>query len=117
MQKSQVELLRTLLFETLRHDPALIQIVCSTRWHAQIVNKTKDEPWSREELFVGFRNALSQDHEKSKFCFFVDGLDEYSRDSFDKVKFIASLSTSPDTKLCFQQEMDCFHRRVYREGS
>lgn len=100
MQKSQEGLLRTLLFEILRHNPNLIEIICPERWDAQSRYQPKDDAWSREELFDAFRKSLAQQHGQSKFCFFLDGLDEYSGDPSDMVKFIASLPTSPDIKLC-----------------
>jgi hypothetical protein len=36
----------------------------------------------------------------SKFCFFIDGLDEYEGDEEDIIRLLQSLATSPNVKIC-----------------
>ncbi|GJC83678.1 hypothetical protein ColLi_06516 [Colletotrichum liriopes] len=78
MQKSRRGLLQTLLFDVLRELPQLIDRVCSSRWTSPL--ETLTDSWTESELMAAF-DALAQQTEKDlavKFCFFIDGLDEYT---------------------------------------
>ena len=92
MQKSQLGLLQSLLYQILSACPALIQEVCPP--------KSSGEPWRRKELFETLAKVSKQSKLPAKFCFFVDGLDEYEGDDEDIVCLLQDLSCCPSVKIC-----------------
>ncbi|KAK5999159.1 hypothetical protein PT974_01549 [Cladobotryum mycophilum] len=100
LQKSQEGLLRMLLFDILRRCPHLIPRVRSLRlelgdgWN-------NDWSWITEEL-LAVCNNLFQEAIATKFCVFIDGLDEYegTMTTEDLVKTIQVLGSVPSMKLC-----------------
>ncbi|PMD42737.1 hypothetical protein L207DRAFT_553693 [Hyaloscypha variabilis F] len=92
MQKSQVGLLQSLLYQVLRACPALITEVCPP--------KAPREPWKRKELFEALTKVSSQTTLPAKFCFFVDGLDEYEGEDEDIITLLQELASSPSVKIC-----------------
>ena len=99
MQKSQQGLLQTLLYNILRQAPSLTRVACSSlRWDDQFMTFRGLE-WSPEELLDAFERLKTQSL-GSKFCFFVDGLDEYDGDHEDVVTLLKSLISS-DVKILF----------------
>ncbi|KUJ09979.1 uncharacterized protein LY89DRAFT_689860 [Mollisia scopiformis] len=92
MQKSQIGLLRSLLYQVLRACPALIMEVCPS--------KLLMEPWKRTELFEVLEKVSKQATLPAKFCFFVDGLDEYEGDDEDIIALLQDLASSPSVKIC-----------------
>ncbi|KAH7385982.1 hypothetical protein BKA66DRAFT_608294 [Pyrenochaeta sp. MPI-SDFR-AT-0127] len=55
--------------------------------------------WSRSRLQAIFRQLSVLDPTQTKFCFFVDGLDEYNGDYDDLIGTLRSL-INPNVKLC-----------------
>jgi hypothetical protein len=116
MQKSQEGLLQSLLFQLLNKCPELIPIATPTRWKAD--NKFHHFPpsWSKEELVEALKATISQGKLPARFCFFIDGLDEYSGDYDDIVArssdqfseadhyaltiILKELARSEDVKIC-----------------
>lgn len=95
MQKSQEGFLQTLLHEILRKCPNLIQTCFPHRWRSG----TQD-PWTWSELqeaFVTLKQGLAT---STKFCFFIDGLDEFDGEPRDLLPVIRDLSDSPNVKIC-----------------
>lgn len=92
MQKSQVGLLQSLLYQVLRACPALILEVCPL--------KGAREPWKRKELFETLKKISQQTALPAKFCFFVDGLDEYEGDDEDIIDLLQKLAASSCVKIC-----------------
>src|SRR5438034_11793152 len=71
MQKSQVGLLQSLLFEILRKYPGLIQTICLSRWrNCRDSSRYSFDPWTRKELLEAFRELFCQTLDDAKFCFF-----------------------------------------------
>lgn len=122
LQKSQIGLLRSLLFEILRQCPELLchvraaRVQFRNRANTQSFDSKEDysassmdhyfndmSTWSREELLWAYR-CLVQHKASTKFCFFIDGLDEYKaeceQDHRDLVKTLRILATLPHIKLC-----------------
>ncbi|KAF2791788.1 hypothetical protein K505DRAFT_418873 [Melanomma pulvis-pyrius CBS 109.77] len=99
MQKSQEGLLRSLLFEILRQCPATIPAIFA-RWTT--INRFEDEvdPWTSSELLECFSMLRNQREHSTRFCFFIDGLDEYEGESSDLIKALQDLSGSPLIKIC-----------------
>src|SRR6266487_2141991 len=98
MQKSQEGLLQTLLYQILRQCPVLIPSLCPRRWQTSDSNAL--EPWDRMELFEVFDHLAKQDVLLSRFCFFIDGLDEYYGDETEIIGVLQRLATCPNIKLC-----------------
>jgi hypothetical protein len=92
MQKSQVGLLQSLLFQVLRTYPALIMEVCPL--------DPFRGPWKRKELFDALDKVSKQTTLLAKFCFFVDGLDEYEGDDEDIIALLQDLASCPSIKIC-----------------
>ncbi|KAF2727876.1 hypothetical protein EJ04DRAFT_593801, partial [Polyplosphaeria fusca] len=99
MQNSQEGLFRSLLFEILRQYPALIP---------KIVEKSQsvpgydsiEESWTIPKLLECFTRLRKQTTDTAKFCFFIDGLDEYDGESSDLVQALQDLLKSPNIKIC-----------------
>ena len=100
MQRSQEGLLQSLLYQILIRCPELIPIVCSTRWEDDSAYDAKNEPWTREELSNAFDAVACQTLSSIRFCFFIDGLDEYDGLPSDIIRVLKRLASSPSIKLC-----------------
>ncbi|VUC24312.1 unnamed protein product [Clonostachys rosea] len=92
MQKSQVGLLQSLLYQILRQIPALVSFVEDS--------KQLHEGWQFGELKSLFTRIMSATALTTKFCFFIDGLDEYDGDEEDIAKLLLLISQSPHIKIC-----------------
>ena len=92
MQKSQVGLLQSLLYQVLRACPALIKEIC--------LQKGPGELWKRKELFDALTKISTQNQLPAKFCFFVDGLDEYEGEDEEIIALLQDLASSPNVKIC-----------------
>ncbi|KAM3541022.1 hypothetical protein ARSEF1564_006062 [Beauveria bassiana] len=106
LQKSQEGLLRSLLFEILRQCPSSIAAACPLRWES-----SASYPWERDELMSTFQRLRLQ-LPSTRFCFFIDGLDEYRGETeadhgnhvpghvAEIIGIMDVLSSLPDVKLC-----------------
>lgn len=102
MQKSQEGLLQSMLYEILRHEPVLIPIVLPFRWQQDALFHEHPPPWKLEELYEAL-GVLIQAKPAACFCFFIDGLDEYSGDANQQGQFaeqILKLAESQAVKIC-----------------
>ncbi|OCK90763.1 uncharacterized protein K441DRAFT_698929 [Cenococcum geophilum 1.58] len=103
LQKSQEGLLRSLLYEVLKKIPCLIPAVFPSQWHSHTKDRTAFTSWnwSRSELIKGCSRLVKQDNLVVKFCFFVDGLDEYSGDCDEVAQLLCDLAQSSSSfKIC-----------------
>jgi len=98
MQKSHKGLLQTLLYQMLRQCPALIPSICPRRW--RITDSTISEPWDLKELIQVFEQIVEQSVLPAKFCFFIDGLDEYGGIETEIIGILRHLVACPRFKLC-----------------
>jgi hypothetical protein len=99
LQKSQEGLLQSLLYQILRQCPQLIPKVCPSRWNLAINSKIQD-PWTLQELAMAFVNLGNETRFSTRFCFFVDGLDEYDGEHLDIINVLRRFVSSPSFKLC-----------------
>lgn len=99
IQRSQQGLWRSLLYDALRQEPQLISQVCTERCGTNEGNLRR-QPWSLGELFECIKALADQKGSKTKFCVFVDGLDEFEGDPLDLIKPLQALSRSDLFKLC-----------------
>ncbi|KAI1746852.1 hypothetical protein F4782DRAFT_543960 [Xylaria castorea] len=99
LQKSQQGLLQTLLYDIFRQLPDLIQTVCAERW-PKTVEELRHEPWQIPELQRVLQRIADCRDLSVKFCFFIDGLDEFDGDHADFCQSLYVLMQSPHVKLC-----------------
>ena len=100
IQKSQEGLFRSLLYEILSQCPELTRTICSSKaktFHPFVGNH---EPWTRQELWHAIAQLKDQCGARARFCFFIDGLDEYDGEPDHIVSVLESLRDWPDVKLC-----------------
>ena len=101
LQKSQEGLLRSLLFEIFRKCP---ELVLPVREKLKLFDEIEDleSPWSFDELLAMYKTILEKNIRR-RFCFFIDGLDEFqgaSNGHRDLIKTLRDLDGSIDIKLC-----------------
>ena len=102
MQKTQEGLMQSILHEILRQEPALIERVVPTRWEQDALFHQNPSPWTLTELCDAL-DAVMREKPAACFCFFIDGLDEYSGDAGEQGRFaekILKLASSPAVKIC-----------------
>ena len=114
LQKSQQGLLQTLLFHVFRQDPALIAILCPDRWQG---SRAVEEPWDWTDLLDALAKLKDHRTDTLKFCFFIDGLDEYDGEHMDVIKIIEGLVCSPSIKICFSSRPWNVFERFYGDNS
>lgn len=122
LQRSQEGLLQSLLYELLRQCPDLIEPALPDAWRAMasIVSEGKSTryTWKRADLLDAFRRLATLDTAGTRFCIFIDGLDEYQGDHDELIDTIRRL-TKMNVKMCvasrpwnvfeaaFGQDTDC----------
>ncbi|KAI1097517.1 hypothetical protein F4804DRAFT_167764 [Jackrogersella minutella] len=100
MQKSRQGLLQTLLSSIFRQEPGLIEDSCSHRRSEKSKRVNTKEPWDTVELARVIERVVQGGKISTKFCFFIDGLDEFEGDHIEFCQALKELSTSPYVKLC-----------------
>ena len=115
MQKTQNGLFRTLLYHIFKQDPALIPSVCPSRWtNCHDFNS----PWRVSDITKAFARLQTQDMNSVRFCFFLDGLDEYEGSHSDIINALNDLVTSESIKICFSSRpWRVFENSYGSEGS
>lgn len=106
LQKSGTGLLRSILFQILRQCPDMIRHAYPKEWGGrylsqEAIRKLVREGQTLQELLDTFIriSALLPDS-NTKFCFFIDGLDEFDGDPADICSLIASFKSIRNLKLC-----------------
>jgi hypothetical protein len=103
-QRSYQGLLRALLFDILRQARNLIRVVFPDEWAAHRGHPTRlilePESWTLPRLIKAFEHLFQQASDDSRFCLFIDGLDEYDGDPFDIINLFTNISKLPNVKLC-----------------
>ena len=93
MQKSQQGLLQTLLYHVLRQRPALVRFICRLRWDSSNPGHSMS-PWSRREILQALASSGDAVRRSARFCFFVDGLDEYEGDHTELIKVLNDFASN-----------------------
>ena len=99
LQKSQEGLLRAILFEVLSQCPPLIKIVCAHKLGLEDHVQDADQ-WSLSDLRSAIRNLQKLPDTDARFCFFIDGLDEFDGPSYEVVQCLEDLQQWPNAKFC-----------------
>ena len=100
LQRSQEGLFRSLLYEIMIQCPDLIRTVCASKAEMFRPFVKEIDPWTREELWHAIGQLREQSGMRARFCFFIDGLDEYDGDPDHIIGVLESLRSWPDIKLC-----------------
>lgn len=97
MQKSQLGLLQTLLYIVLQQCPPLVSQICQ----AQIQKAASSTlVWTRAEVLEVLKDLGLRTSDSTRFCFFIDGLDEFDGDHTEVLEVMEGL-TSDHIKICF----------------
>ena len=106
LQMSLEGLYRSILFETLKQCPELIPEIFPEQWDGLESEETGFENtlFRFPKIKAAFNTLIDKrTFPKHRFCFFIDGLDEYEGDSLDHWKLAESLQSwadSEDIKIC-----------------
>jgi len=104
IQQSHIGLMQDLLYQILLKCPELIPFTSVERWDAGETSTRRSEVWTREELATSLRKIMERGKLNSRFCFFIDGLDEYADETagehYELIKYLDLLAQSPQVKLC-----------------
>ena len=103
LERTQIGLFKALLFEILQVCPDMMESLCPERWSADEHNKYRSDSWELEELSGMMDRLRSQpfrsDGFERRFCFFLDGLDEYDGDHNDIITVLNRMSSSEHIKI------------------
>jgi hypothetical protein len=72
----------------------------SRSWQAHNPYHEGLKTWTRSELLQAFTRLGSRDISLPRFCFFIDGLDEYEGDHSGLVNVLKDLVDSSSVKIC-----------------
>ncbi|KAL8942792.1 MAG: hypothetical protein Q9211_001246 [Gyalolechia sp. 1 TL-2023] len=110
LQKSQNGLFRSLLYEMFTQRPALVEATLP-----DVVSSTLDLPfeelselrrgqewrtWTLRELKKCFLAALEQTAKTTRYCFLIDGLDEFDGNYFELTSFLKEIANQTHVKFC-----------------
>ena len=100
LQKSQIGLLRSLLYHVLDARPDLTAHILPDLYRAAVAGKDErlNQP-SHAELKKGFHNLIMQRFARVKICLFIDGLDEYEGNHAELAEFLASIPRESCVKV------------------
>lgn len=102
VQMSQEGLLRTLLHTSLEKCENVFPVIFPDLWEAYyLFDSLPDEEWMWTGLVRAFKNLLKIPGKR--FCFFVDGLDEFHNDESkirELIDFLKSIADQGNVKLC-----------------
>ncbi|KAA8629971.1 hypothetical protein SMACR_06362 [Sordaria macrospora] len=101
MQKSWDGLLRSLIFDIFRSYPLSIQEACPERWERAGAPGAASTLWTITELTKALRAvAKLKDSSSLRFCFFIDGLDDYDGDHLELCGIFDDLVRGGNFKMC-----------------
>jgi hypothetical protein len=106
LPKSQEGLLRSIIYQMLGQCPDLIPRAFPSQWNAYTSpvldhHQSGNDKLKLPELLAALASIVSQlVANKIKFCFFIDGLDEYKGKPNDIIPLIETFISSPNIKTC-----------------
>ena len=117
LQKSQEGLLQSLIYGILSQCPEIMPQVLSKRWEDCTRTLVTSCRWTRMELLNAFSELSRQSTLKKRFCFFIDGLDEYRGDHSEVVDLVQGFARSKDIKICLSSRPWNVFTRAFGWGS
>ncbi|KAK4227278.1 hypothetical protein QBC38DRAFT_195346 [Podospora fimiseda] len=103
LQKSLEGVLRSILFDIFVSNTNLIPLAVPGRWESLMKTEsqhTEFADWTVSELKTALTKLSSLENADTRFCLFIDGLDEYNGDHENLMQYIKSISEGPNFKLC-----------------
>ncbi|KAI1090901.1 prion-inhibition and propagation-domain-containing protein [Rostrohypoxylon terebratum] len=98
-QKSQEGLSRALLYQILSNNRALIKETLPNMWEELYTGDSEVYLPSVPEIKYAFHILGTKTSQLGKFCFFIDGLDEFMGNYRDGIAFIKELSENSHVKV------------------
>ncbi|KAJ6789580.1 hypothetical protein PWT90_07415 [Aphanocladium album] len=100
LQKFLEGLLRSLVFDILRLCPqSLVNVGVTLRQRRTEILEAEEELWTLDLLWEIIEDTISE-NQSTCFCFFIDGLDEFSGDNEDLIDAVRKLCSHENTKVC-----------------
>jgi hypothetical protein len=105
-QRSEIGLLRALLFEILHQHPSLIAVVLPWAWaraYSRYISGlpvVARESWSVSKSMKAFKTLTRQKSTALQLCLLIDGLDEFDGDHDHLAQFFKEIATSDNIKIC-----------------
>jgi len=100
MQTSQEGLLQTLLHQAISQCRARGFDTSERRWESFALSRDFSESWTWPELEKAFKFLLEEQDPSLKFCFFIDGLDEFQGNLDSLMELVTRISHYRNTKIC-----------------
>jgi hypothetical protein len=100
MLKNKLGFLRTLAFDILKSNPDTIPRACSRIWDGYSTIEPILITWNTEQLLETIERAMNWEENNTKYCFFIDGLDEYNGRPDQIIDLLLKLPKSLNTKYC-----------------
>jgi len=123
LQKSQAGLLRSLLHQALSQHAHIIPKVMPELWKAMsrrtdsFVRELPESwySWSVLELQYVLEGLFKMTANSIKFCFFIDGLDEYDGDHLEIISLLRQIPSNSNVKLCISSRPLLVFEQVFAE--
>ncbi|CZR60300.1 uncharacterized protein PAC_10196 [Phialocephala subalpina] len=121
-QRSQLGLLRSLLFSVLQDHRTLVSHVFPEEWKNKSELAANDLPigtmtWSLAQLQKAFTRLALCASQQLKMCFFIDGLDEYEGDPEEIAQYFKDLSEiSAHAKFCLSSRPWPTFQTIYHDA-
>ena len=112
-EKSYLGLLRGLLHQLLRECPDLVELAFPKRWNCAKNARAHTVPWTKKELLDGMNRLLTAPQNSTRFCFLIDGLDEFDGDHRDLIDGISAMNKYPAVKICISSRPWNLFRKTY----
>ncbi|KXX75664.1 Vegetative incompatibility protein HET-E-1 [Madurella mycetomatis] len=104
LQKSQVGLLRTILYQTVERIPEIAPQLFPGRWAMQKIFGPASldhlPPWTWEELVESVGALITLPGRDFNLAIFVDGLDEFAGDHSRLIDLVRQFHSQPGVKVC-----------------
>ncbi|KIN06970.1 hypothetical protein OIDMADRAFT_108740, partial [Oidiodendron maius Zn] len=122
-QKSQIGLLRALLYQLLFQLPDLVPIILPELWaktYSNAVNETYPKQdftqfWSFRQLILTLKALLHQKSIPLKICFMIDGLDEFEGDYEELASLFKDITGSRHVKACLSSRPLVVFEDIFRQ--
>ncbi|TVY82832.1 hypothetical protein LSUE1_G004720 [Lachnellula suecica] len=128
-QRSQIGMLRSLLFQILEQQPDLVPVVFPDIWSSQYIENLSNtgrlvkftQLWTYRRLIGAFKDIFSQTTINIKLCILIDGLDEFDGDHetlADLFSEIGSMLCHSDSgiKICLASRPWIVYRETFEHG-
>ena len=99
MQRNEEGVLQELLFQILTSDRRLVDLI-SPQSKRKARSLKKSDPWSKKELMQAFNSIFEQTRSCTRYCLFVDGLDECAGEHALLIATLMELLKYSNVKIC-----------------